>query len=101
MDICTKHSPPSAAAQSAIPTPAPACQAEGLYVLSSQWIALRESGQASDMTILCKEEVEVPCHSLVVMVRCPIMMKIAVMEGAGWMFMLMDQYEHTVVRVVL
>ena len=53
------------------------------------------------MTILCKEEVEVPCHSLVVMVRCPIMMKIAVMEGAGWMFMLMDQYEHTVVRVVL
>ena len=29
------------------------------------------------------------------------MMKIAVMEGAGWMFMLMDQYEHTVVRVVL
>ena len=63
MDICTKHSPPSAAAQSAIPTPAPACQAEGLYVLSSQWIALIESGQASDMTILCKEDVEVPCHS--------------------------------------
>ena len=31
----------------------------------------------------------------------PIMMKIAVREGAGWMFMLMDQYEHKVVRVVL
>ena len=52
------------------------------------------------MTILCKEEVKVPCNSLVVMVRCPIMMKTAVMEEAGWMFIVMDQYEHTVVRVV-
>ena len=52
------------------------------------------------MTILCKEQVKVPYHSLVVMVRCPIMMKTAVMEEAGWMFIVMDQYEHTVVRVV-
>ena len=52
------------------------------------------------MTILCKEEVKVPCHSLVVMVRCPIIKKTAVMEEAGWMFIVMDQYEHTVVMVV-
>ena len=28
------------------------------------------------------------------------MKKTPVMEEAGWMFMVMDQYEHTVVRVV-
>ena len=53
------------------------------------------------MTILCKEEVKVPCHSLVVMVRCSIMMNTAVREGAGRIFMVMNQYKHTVVRVVL
>ena len=53
------------------------------------------------MTILCKEEVEVPCHSLVVTVRCPVLMKSVVTEGVGEMFLVMDQYERTVVRVVL
>ena len=53
------------------------------------------------MTILCKEEVEVPCHSLVVTVRCPVLMKAVVKEGVGEMFLVMDQYERTVVRVVL
>ena len=52
VDSGTKHSPAPAAAQPAITPPAPKCQVERLYVLSSQWITLLESGHASDMTIL-------------------------------------------------
>ena len=53
------------------------------------------------MTILFKEEVEVPCHSLVVTVRCPVLMTSVVTERVGEMILVMDQYERTVVRVVL
>ena len=81
--------------------PALPSQPPCLVSLSMQWLSLLKSGTASDLVILCKDEVEVSCHSLVLTVRCPNMLKNVVKEGSGQSFVVMDQYEETVVKVVM
>ena len=42
-----------------------------LLSLSTSWLSLFESGEGSDMSLVCKGKVEVFCHSLVLRARCP------------------------------
>ena len=101
LDSFESSTSPPPPTQLSHPPPVQPRQAQSLSALSNEWMALLQSGKASDMTILCKEEVEVTCHSLVLTVRCPIMLENVVREGSGQMFIVMDQYEHTVVKVLL
>jgi len=101
LDRTFKVPSPSCPAQTMSLQPALPSQSPCLVSLSMQWLSLLKSGTASDLVILCKDEVEVSCHSLVLMVRCPNILKNVVKEGSGQSFVVMDQYEDTVVRVIL
>ena len=49
-----------------LPAPAPPAPAPTSFLsLSKAWLSLLESGAGSDTTVVCKDEAEVRCHSLV------------------------------------
>jgi hypothetical protein len=51
--------------------------------LSSCWLRLLRSGQQADLQLICREEKALPCHRLVIGMRCPPLLSQAVQERSA------------------
>ncbi len=79
--------PPPAAAAAAESTATPAAvidrESDSFGQLSSCWLRLLRSGQQADLQLICREEKALPCHRLVIGLRCPPLLSQAVQERSA------------------
>jgi hypothetical protein len=86
--------PPPPAAAAAPPLPAAAEESttaaavidrerDSFGQLSSCWLRLLRSGQQADLQLICREEKTLPCHRLVIGLRCPPLLSQAVQERSA------------------
>jgi hypothetical protein len=79
------HPPPPAAAAESTATAAAVIDRErdSFGQLSSCWLRLLRSGQQADLQLICREEKVLPCHRLVIGLRCPPLLSQAVQERSA------------------
>jgi hypothetical protein len=77
--------PPPAAAESTATAAAAVIDRErdSFGQLSSCWLRLLRSGQQADLQLICREEKALPCHRLVIGMRCPPLLSQAVQERSA------------------
>jgi hypothetical protein len=78
--------PPTAAAAAESATAAAAVidrERDSFGQLSSCWLRLLRSGQHADLQLICREEKALPCHRLVIGLRCPPLLSQAVQERSA------------------
>ena len=61
-----------------------------LVQLSDQWLGLLRSGKHSDVSVQCRDERMIRCHSLVMRVRCPGVLEHAVREDDHKYILIVD-----------
>jgi len=69
--------------------------------LCSQWLDLLRSGTMTDVRIQCRDEEIVTCHSLVLHVRCPLVLTRSVKEDDCTHILILDTYSRDTVSAVL
>ncbi len=82
----TPPPPPASAAPESTATAAAAVidgERDSFGQLSSCWLRLLRSGQLADLQLICREEKTLPCHRLVVGLRCPPLLSQAVQERSA------------------
>ena len=69
--------------------------------LCSQWLDLLRSGTMTDVRIQCRDEEIVTCHSLVLHVRCPLVLTRSFKEDDCTHILILDTYSRDTVSAVL
>jgi hypothetical protein len=84
-DAAAPPPPPAAAAAESTATAAAVIDRErdSFGQLSSCWLRLLRSGQQADLQLICREEKVLPCHRLVIGLRCPPLLAQAVQERSA------------------
>ena len=99
--------PPAAAAAASTASAVVGGLHDSLGELSSCWLRLLRTGQHADLQLICREEIGLACHRLVVGLRCPLLLSQAVTERPSTGsttsrdYIVMSDYDSCVVRVML